>query len=293
MAMGGGAAMIELPSESDVARLVAAACRVARLRGAARARRRRRPGVTPTRDTALAGRAVRSRRHGARSALALTPADAALWRDLAGVYDGGGDPVRARACLLRAIELDPANPHGWLLLAGIEGRCGDKRGAEAAYRRAIELDPALAEAHLGLGLLCVEQQRFEEAAERLRAAAVHAPDDRLVRSLPRPRPLRRRRVRVLRVGVRRGRGARAARRRGTQHLRLRADLAGHDRWGRASGAGRLQGAGGRGADDIATVARTAFLLLSGIGHRAAAAELGRLRLAADPNDPVQRICCMP
>ncbi len=281
--------MIELPSEPDVARLVAAACaaspdfaaRLERCAGAAPALRHL--GIQHWQGGAfdLAAMAL-------RSALALTPTDAALWRDLAGVYAGAADPARARACLLRALELDPASPHGWLLLAGIENRCGDKRDAEAAYRRAIDLDPALAEAHLGLGLLCVEQQRFEEAVERLRAAAVHAPDDRLVRAC----------LGHALYGA--GEFASAA-----SAFAAAAALGPLDAAERRTFAyartlqtmieGNPQAAledyaalAGEGADDVATVARTAFLLLNGFGHRAAAAELGRLRLAADPDDPVQR-----
>ncbi len=216
-------------------------------------------------------------------ALALNSGDADLWRNLASVYDGLSDAAKAKACVTGSLILDEGNAQSWMLL----GRLADKVEAEHAYRRAIALDAGLADAHFGLGLLCFTQKRIDEAVASFRAAVTLAPDH----------PLAHRCLgQVLYMAADYAASAAAFEAGASGPL----DPDSRRKYARARAfasmiEGRVDEAlacyptlAGDGAEPIGDIMRDAFHLLSAYGHPAAAAAVGRLRLAQNPQDPVQR-----
>lgn len=233
-----------------------------------------------------------------RCALALTPGDASLWRDLAGAHEGGGDDTRALGCITRAIGLAPGAGLSWLMRAGVEARSGDVGDAEASYRRALDLDPALVDAHVGLGLLCIGQQRFDEATSRLRVAvqydaghalaqrclghALYATGDFVASAA------------AFEAGAFKAGAFEAGKSSAPLDDAERRTYA-YARTLRTMIEGRVQEAldaypaiAGTDAADLATVAQDAFALLGAFGYAAAASDIGRLLLARDPSDAVRR-----
>ncbi len=96
-------------------------------------------------------------------AVALAPADARVWTDLAGALNAAGHLPEAAACIDESLRRDPVQPDGWVRLGSIRGAMNDAAGAETALRTALALDADLADAHLSLGLLYFQGKRFEEA----------------------------------------------------------------------------------------------------------------------------------
>ncbi|MBG0812084.1 methyltransferase domain-containing protein [Methylosinus sp. H3A] len=104
------------------------------------------------------------------TAASLTPEDAALLADLGAVLWLDGRKADALACFIASIERDPNRVQPWLTVAGLCNEIGEITTAEHAYRAALDLDPASAEAATGLGLICLESRRYDEAVALLRAA---------------------------------------------------------------------------------------------------------------------------
>lgn len=221
--------------------------------------------------------------------LSLVPDDPDLWRDLASVYSGSNRDEQALTAIRKSLELDPLNAQSWQILASVGDRLDDVEMAEDAYRRTIALKPETAAAHLGLGLLLFRKKHYEEALAALRvsvaldpingvthcalghlsfiandfAGCARAFDEATRLTLPLDPLTRQKRARALTF--------------------------------QAMIEGRVQEAlqnyntiAGEEGEDLDIIARDAFSVLSAAGHLEAAAEVGRMRLAEKPHDPVRR-----
>src|SRR5262245_29259033 len=65
--------------------------------------------------------------------------------------------------LRRAATIAPASPDVQFALGDVLRMSGDPAGAETAYRQSIALRPLFPQAHNGLGLALVHQQKLESA----------------------------------------------------------------------------------------------------------------------------------
>ncbi|WP_166802391.1 tetratricopeptide repeat protein [Microvirga pakistanensis] len=223
------------------------------------------------------------------AALSLTPDDPDLWRDLASVSSASDRDEQALTAIRMSLELDPHSAQSWQTLAGVADRLDDIETAEDAYRRTIALNPKAAAAHLGLGLLLFRKKHYEEALAAVRASVeldhvnglahyalghlsfiasdfagcARAFDEAVRLTLPLDPPTRQKRARALTFqAMIEGRVQEA--------LRDYPEIAGDDR------------------EELDIIARDAFSVLSAAGHLEAAAEIGRMRLAEKPDDPVRR-----
>ncbi len=223
-----------------------------------------------------------------RAALRLTPEDADMWRDLAGTEDAAGRPAEAGRAVAMALCHRPDDARSWLLSAGLHDRAGAQGEAEAAFRRAVALDPGLGDAHFGLGLIHFSRRRMDEAVASLRAATETGHATALgFTALGHALYLAGGFADSAAAFERAGRFAppdTGARRRHARALTYARMIAGNPEHAMA-GYAELAGAD---AEDLALVLRDAFSVLSGFGHPEAAAAVGRLRLARDPGDAVQR-----
>ncbi len=219
----------------------------------------------------------------------LAPEEASTWNDLASAYHATSRPDDARACLSASLSGNDRQPQGWLLLASIESDAGNDAQAEIAFLRALELDPQLADAAAGLGLLYFRQRRFAEAAERLQSAVSAGSEIPFVQAcLGQARFL---------VGDFSGAAAafavqlvgEPANTKVRQKLALaRLIEVVIDDGDVADALAIYHSTAGSQAEDIETVTRKAFHLLSGYGHHEAAIKLGAARAKLVPNDPMQR-----
>jgi predicted TPR repeat methyltransferase len=222
------------------------------------------------------------------TAAAIAPDDAALWLDLGSTLHAAGDAAEARSVFERALALDPAPARAWLGLALVANELSDKNRAEEAFKTALTRDPKLAEAAFGLGLLCFEQRRYAEAARCWREAIAAGCQNALVHAgLGQA---------LFFTGDFRGAARALAKQIASgakdQKLIQRFALA---RFIETMIAADVEAAfaayrdvAGSDAEDSASVARTAFQILSAYGHRDAALRLGRAQLANAQDDPIQR-----
>ncbi len=105
------------------------------------------------------------------------PNDPAAWLTLARLaLQWGLVEDQALPALRRVLALNPDHPQALALMGHAYARLGDPATAEQFLTRALQRDPGLAEAHLYLGWLYLEQARFADAAEHLRWAARLAPE---------------------------------------------------------------------------------------------------------------------
>ena len=101
--------------------------------------------------------------HVYRRALELRGEDAGARRDLASALQASGRSEEAERDIRRAIELNPKDPLNHRGLAEVQHAQGDLAAAEASLHRAFELDVDCLPVLNDLGLLLVEQRRFDEA----------------------------------------------------------------------------------------------------------------------------------
>ncbi|MBB3018950.1 putative TPR repeat methyltransferase/Flp pilus assembly protein TadD [Microvirga lupini] len=223
------------------------------------------------------------------AALSLTPEDPDLWRDLASVYSASDRDEQALTAIRTSLDLDRNSAPSWQALASIADRLDAAETAEEAYRCTIALDPQASAAHLGLGLLLFRKKHYEEALAAVRisveldpvnglahfalghlafivcdfAACARAFDTAARLTLELDQPSRQKRARAITFqAMIEGRVQEALQNYGA--------IAGEDR------------------EDLDIIARDAFSVLSASGHLEAAAEIGRMRLAEKPDDPVRR-----
>ncbi|WP_114946038.1 tetratricopeptide repeat protein [Microvirga calopogonii] len=223
------------------------------------------------------------------AALSLVPDDPNLWRDLAGVYSASGRDEEALTAIRKSLAIDPLNAHSWQILASVGDRLDDVETAEDAYRRTIALNPNAPAAHLGLGLLQFRKKHYEEALGSVRASIALDPvngvahfalghlsfiandfagcarafDEAVRLTIPLDPLTRQKRARALTFQA---------------MIDGRVEQALHD----------YDGIAGEDREDLDIIARDAFSVLSASGNLEAAAEVGRLRLAEKPDDPVRR-----
>jgi tetratricopeptide (TPR) repeat protein len=81
----------------------------------------------------------------------------------------------AAAALTRSLELDPDRAETIAALAEAEASLGDLTAAEAHARRALEASPGDATAHLVIGMVRLQQARYDEARDALVKAAAADP----------------------------------------------------------------------------------------------------------------------
>src|SRR3954469_5712751 len=87
-----------------------------------------------------------------------------------------GDLEAARQHCMQALDYSPQYADALLHLAIVELRSDQKPAARDTFLRALALDEKLWEAHNDLGVLAMEERRFEEAEKRFRRALEIAPD---------------------------------------------------------------------------------------------------------------------
>ena len=222
-------------------------------------------------------------------AAALAPNDAALWLDLGSTLHACGEAAEARPAFERALALDPGLARAWLGLALVANALTDPEAAERAFAAALQRDPQLSEAAFGLGLLCFEQRRYAEAVAHWRRAIdagsrhalVHAGLGQALFFTGDFSGAARELASQIAsgVGVDQKLTRRYALARFLEAMIVADDVAAFSAYREAAKAD---------AEDEATVARTAFSLLSAYGHRDAAIRLGRARLPHGDADPIQR-----
>jgi tetratricopeptide (TPR) repeat protein len=83
--------------------------------------------------------------------------------------------TEAKTALTRSLELDPDKPETIAALAEAEASLGDLSTAEQHARRALEAAPADATAHLVIGMVRLQQARYEESRDALIKAAAADP----------------------------------------------------------------------------------------------------------------------
>jgi tetratricopeptide (TPR) repeat protein len=81
----------------------------------------------------------------------------------------------ARTVLGRSLEMDPDRAETLAALAEAEASLGDLPAAEAHAQRALAVSPSEAAAHLVIGMVRLEQRRYEEARAALLAAIAADP----------------------------------------------------------------------------------------------------------------------
>jgi predicted TPR repeat methyltransferase len=222
------------------------------------------------------------------AAAALAPEDAATWRDLANALSVAGRSDDAQFAIEASIAKDAAQPQGWLLLATLLNGAHKYPDAERAFRRALEQDPNLAEAAFGLGILFFQQQRYDEAIERLAtASAAGCHNVGLYVCLGQAQFLTGRFLAAADSFARAARFEPADKMvRDKVALLTFIKTIIEDSVEAAVAAYRdLMGEDGEEADALAY---KVFHLLSGYGYREAAQRLGRAWLSGAPEDPVRR-----
>ena len=221
------------------------------------------------------------------AAAALTPEEAPIWSDLAGVFYALAKVDEALACMEISLGKDPCQKHGWLLLASLHNNRQNRVEAEKAFLNALALDKNLADASFGLGLLFFEQNRFEEAVEQLQASlaiksenpAAHACLGQAFYFLGRfPEA-----AAALAVAIDAHPENLKMRQRFALLRFLETLIVGDVEEAFAA----YESTAGEAKEEPDQVSRTAFHLLSGYGYHEAAIKLGQARLERAPDDPVQ------
>jgi predicted TPR repeat methyltransferase len=223
------------------------------------------------------------------AALSLMPENPDLWRDLASVYSASDRDEQALTAIRMSLELDPQSAQSWQTLASVADRLDDIEMAEGAYRRTVALNPKAAAAHLGLGLLLFRKKHYAEALAAMQVSVDLDPVNGLAHFAL---------GHLSFIASDFTRCARAFDE--AARLTFPLDPAARQKRARAMTfqamiEGRVQEAlqdypavAGEDREDLDIVARDAFSVLSASGHLEAAAEVGRMRLAEKPDDPVRR-----
>ena len=219
---------------------------------------------------------------------ALAPGEELAWNDLASAYLAASRPDDARACLSASLSTNDRQPQGWLLLATIDSNAGNDSEAENAFLRALELAPQLADAAAGLGLLYFRQRRFTESAQWLQSAASLGSQIPFVQACLGQA--------LYLIGDFSGAAAAFT-------VQLSSDPENANVLQKLARARLIEtlidgevadalavyhATAGAHTEDIETVTRKAFHLLSGYGHYQAAVRLGVARGEMLPDDPMQR-----
>ncbi len=220
--------------------------------------------------------------------LALSPSDGLLWRDLAFVFQAKGQSVASLACIRKSLDVAPDEARSWLMLGNLLSGQGHQGEAEAAFRQSIDRDALLPETHFGMALLCFAQRRYDEAVAHLRVTVALDPAQSVAA------------VCLGQALYATGDFAASASAFEDAAALVPLNANAHLRYARAKTfatmlSGRVAealaaypGIAGSEAEERSAILYAAFSLFSAGGHHAAAIEIGRLRLADDPADPIQR-----
>jgi predicted CXXCH cytochrome family protein len=98
-----------------------------------------------------------------RQAVAVPPADEALFTDLGNAYLRQRMLPQAQQALKRALEINPDQPEAQNLLGLLAVQKNDRVEAEAEFRSALRSQPDFAEAHNNLGNVLAGTHRYPEA----------------------------------------------------------------------------------------------------------------------------------
>ena len=222
------------------------------------------------------------------AALSLRPENSEIWRDLASVYNASANIHAAESAIRKSLLLDPGHAQSWLILAGICDQRHDVVAAEAAYRRTVALDATIAAAHFGLGLLHFKQKDFEQAQSALSTAVDRDPENGLARAcLGHVLFIRgdfEGSAQAFDAAARLGPLDPESGRKRARALTFQAMIDGSVEQAILDYPALAHGD----REDLALIIRDAFSILSASGHLEAAAELGRIRLAEQPDDPIRR-----
>ena len=83
--------------------------------------------------------------------IADNPRNIQAYCDLARAYEDVGEPGKAEATLLRAIEVGPLTPQPWRQLGRLYSKLQNLRGSVDAFERACSLDPRDVASRIGYG----------------------------------------------------------------------------------------------------------------------------------------------
>lgn len=112
-----------------------------------------------------------------RKAIEIQPKFAGAWNNLGNFLGDARRNEEALEALRKAADLAPNFAGVHSNLGAQLFRQGDKTAAETSLRRAIELAPTLREAHEYLGVLCLEDDRYDKAAEHFETALANGSHD--------------------------------------------------------------------------------------------------------------------
>lgn len=112
-----------------------------------------------------------------RAGLAIAPARADAWSNLAVVLEASGRPQAAADCLRQALKLDPQAYELQTNLSAIEWRLARPAEAETAARRALAGNPRYGPAWYNLALALQAQRRTIEALDAVRRAVGLEPNE--------------------------------------------------------------------------------------------------------------------
>jgi predicted TPR repeat methyltransferase len=222
------------------------------------------------------------------AALALAPGTTGIWRELASIHQIVGDDALAMSCAAQSLVIDPGHAITWLQFASLAYKLQHIDQSEAAYLRALSLEPNLGDAQLGLGVLYLGTRKFDDAIVHLRHALVWGGADGVTQLC-----LGQALYMAGRFGASADAFAQSAQFAPLGGITLRlyarsrtfATMLDGDIDAALSGYPALAGAE---AETIDEILRAAFSLFSAYGMQDAAVAIGRLRLARQPDDPVQR-----
>lgn len=109
--------------------------------------------------------------------------DALVYYSLSKACLGAREFTCAKESLNKAIEVQPDLSAAYIDLARIHTMLGETAQAEAVYLKLLDVDPYSSEAHLALVEYYVEQKRFRDAVEHLKAYYELNPDIQVARKL--------------------------------------------------------------------------------------------------------------
>lgn len=111
-----------------------------------------------------------------RQIVRANPQDARSWNAMGTVIESSGDWKQAQDIYEKALAIEPGNCDARFNLARLELRNDLPRDAEMTFRSLVTNCTDDADAHAGLGLALLAQQRYEQAqAEFLKALALNPP----------------------------------------------------------------------------------------------------------------------
>ena len=110
-------------------------------------------------------------------AYAQNPKDTRAAIELAVFYARAGDSKRAVTIAQALVAQDPANLTMLNFLGNIKGRLGDKKGLKEAYDQALAKDPKFRPVVMNMSWYDMEEGRFDQARNRLKAYLKDNPKD--------------------------------------------------------------------------------------------------------------------